>query len=69
MIELTMDCVFYFGVFTFNADYVPTFPGDNVSARGPVCKSCLEAVNRYRKAQGIPLIPTPEGTYVETTVN
>lgn len=39
------------GLFTFNADFVPSIPIDGV--REPICRACVERANPERIANGL----------------
>ena len=43
--------------FMYNPKLVPSFEGQ------PVCKDCIEIVNKKRKAKGYDLWPVAEGAY------
>ena len=50
-------CCCCHSVFSFNPDLVPSFKGD------PICRDCIELINRKRAELGNPLWPIPPGAY------
>lgn len=54
---LTAPCFACDRLFASNPDKVPSY--DNQ----PVCRSCIERVNAWRKTKGLPLWPIPDDAY------
>ncbi len=54
---LHADCFLCHRLFSSNPNRVPSVNNE------PICRECIEAVNRARKAKGIPAFPVPSDAY------
>lgn len=50
-------------VFSFNADFVPSFPDPNTGVKEPVCGNCMRLVNEKRAANGLEPFSILPGAY------